>query len=92
MVSNTTNLVLDQVLSDGSCGPDSGGNPWTYNQGVMISALADMATWFESEKEREEALQQAIRIANATMETLQIDGILTETACENKTATWCNND
>lgn len=43
---NKTNLVIDAVKSDGSCGQEDTSNAWTYNQGIMISALADMATWY----------------------------------------------
>jgi hypothetical protein len=46
---------MDDVKSDGTCGPDPNANGpgWTYNQGVMISALADMSVSWEITEERE---------------------------------------
>jgi hypothetical protein len=58
----------------------------------MISALAEMAISWKPTEERAQFIEEAIRIVNSTIETLTIDGILTEIQCENKTETWCNND
>jgi hypothetical protein len=51
-----------------------------------------MSISWEPAGEREQFIQEAIRIVNATFESLTLDDILTEIQCENKTQTWCNND
>jgi len=64
------------IQSSGSC-TNNGQTTWTYNQGVILGALADLA----SVTNNKTLLTVANNIANATLNLLTSNGILQET-CE----------
>lgn len=74
---NASNLVNDGL--DGSTCANNGGNPWTYNQGVILGALTDLYKITDDSS----YLAQAEAIADANNRTnINDDGILYERGCE----------
>ena len=71
-------LLVNDGLDRRSC-QNNGGPTWTYNQGVLLGGLVELATATGDEK----YLQRARELANAstTTDRLNIDGVLTE-PCE----------
>ncbi len=57
---------------------NNGGNPWTYNQGVILAGLAEL---YHVTGDRAD-LQLAERIANAEVQVTPSDGVLLERGCE----------
>ena len=81
---NAQGLVNDGLDAD-SC-RNNGGTTWTYNQGVVLGALVDLAR----ATHRQRYLRQAATLADASTGAagLHVDGVLTE-PCE---ATDCGAD
>lgn len=84
---NGQNLVNDGLNINGSSCSNNNGSVWTYNQGVILGAAAELHRAFNGGN----YLNQAQTLADAGMSNLVhgITGALRENACESAS---CDND
>ncbi|KAL6049772.1 Mannan endo-1,6-alpha-mannosidase, partial [Balamuthia mandrillaris] len=90
MINAETGLINDGLLEDGSCKTNLG-ITWTYNQGVILSGLADL---YEATKDKN-YIKQATKLVQAVMKHLVHDNteakVLRE-PCENHPVLTCDKD